>query len=102
MKKIILSIGIILSALSCSDNEQSQSINTENATIYYDPSGIDNCVYTLKMDNEKYYSTEHLDNEFRENNLRVKISYRKTEKELNCGFSGNLTIIEIETIKKLE
>jgi len=102
MKKLILSIGIIIFALSCSDNEQNQNIITENATIYYDSSSIDNCVYTLKMDNEKYYSTEHLDNEFRENNLRVKISYRKTEKKLNCGFSGDLTIIELETIKKIE
>ena len=104
MKNMIL-IFSALAILSCgNDDEQNKSMIAENATLYYDPSGIDNCVYTFKTDNGGYFYTtdESLDNKFREEgDSRVKISYSKTERRLNCGFAGYLTIIKIESIQTL-
>ena len=78
-----------------------QQVFTENATIHYDPTGIDNCVYVIDTDNKESFTIDELDDDFNEDNLRVKISYKVTEEELNCGFGGYLPKIEIITIKKI-
>ena len=78
-----------------------QQIFTENATIHYDPTGIDNCVYGITMDSKKDYTVDELDDDFNEDNLRVKISYKIIEEGLNCGFGGYLPKIEIITIRKI-
>lgn len=87
----------------CSKNESDlqENIVTESATVYYDAFGIDNCIYTIKTESNNFYTVESLDETFRENNLQVKISYTKTNEKINCGFSNNLTVIKIESIKRI-
>tara|TARA_B110001450_G_C17531181_1_gene444746 strand:- start:176 stop:487 length:312 start_codon:yes stop_codon:yes gene_type:complete len=103
MKNIYLIITILFLFTGCSENEEKQQENilTENATVYYDSSAIDNCVYTIKTESNKFYAVESLDEIFRENSLMIRISYTMTDEKLNCGFSNNLTIIKIETITKI-
>jgi hypothetical protein len=103
MKNMILILIALLFTTGCSENEsdQQENIVTESATVYYDASGIDNCIYTIKTESNNFYAVENLDETFRENNLTVKISYTKTNERLNCGFSNNLTVIKIESIEKI-
>ena len=102
---ITLSITICFSFFHCNEEKDKQTpiqeVFTENATIHYDKSGIDNCVYGITMDSKAFYTVDELDDDFNENNLRVKISYKITEEELNCGFGGYLPKIEIITIRKI-
>ena len=95
--------GIKIYVISNENNNQPpiQDVFTENATIHYDKSGIDNCVYTIAMDSKAFYTVDELDDDFNENNLRVKISYKVTEEGSSCGFGGYLPKIEIITIKKI-
>ena len=103
MKTIIITllIAVCFSFFHCNEEKDERPVFTENATIHYDKKGIDNCVYTIAMDSKAFYTVDELDDDFNENNLRVKISYKITEEELNCGFGGYLPKIEIITIKKI-
>lgn len=102
MKNMFLFLSIFLFTTGCGGEDTNQHpLVTENATLYYDSSGIDNCIYTFKTDSNNFYSTENIHEGFRRNNLRVSISFRKTNKTLNCGFSGHLTLIQIEAIEKI-
>lgn len=103
MKNIILVLTTLLLISACNNNESNQQneFQTENATIYYDASGIDNCVYTIETDSKKTYTVENLNNDFNQNNLRVKISFEVTDNIMNCGFSGGLKEIKIVSIEKL-
>ena len=96
---MFLILSILFFATSCSEEEV--KLQTENATIYYDASEIDNCIYTIKTENNNFYSVENLDETFRENNLQVKISYTITSEKIDCGFSNNLTIIKLESIERI-
>ena len=103
MKKMFLILSILFIVTNCSEKvvEQQNELQTENATIYYDASEIDNCIYTIKTESNNFYSVKSLNETFRENNLKVKISYTKTNERINCGFSNNLTVIELESIERI-
>lgn len=103
MKNIPLILITLFFIYRCSEEEVKlqNELQTENATIYYDASEIDNCIYTIKTESNSFYSVENLDETFRENNLQVKISYTKTNGKINCGFSNNLTVIKIESIERI-
>ena len=98
---LILIIFFLFTGCNEEEAKQQNELQTENATIYYDASEIDNCIYTIKTDSNNFYSLESLDETFRENNLQVKISYTKTNEKINCGFSNNLTVIKIESIERI-
>ena len=103
MKNMFLIMSIFFMTTGCSEEETKQQENViiENATIYYDSSGIDNCVYTFKTDSNSFYTIENINEEFRQNNLRVKISFKITDNIMNCGFSGGLTVIQIKAMEKI-
>lgn len=101
MKNLFLILSIFLFVTGCSEKEQNIEFITQNATIHFDPSGIDNCIYTIQTENNVFYTVENLAEEFRVDNLKVKITYTETVNKLNCGFAGNLIIIQIETIEKI-
>ena len=103
MKNMYLILSVLFLFTGCNEEEtkQEDELITENATIYYDASEIDNCIYTIKTESNNSYSVESLDETFRENNLQVKISYTKTNGKINCGFSNNLTLIKLESIKRI-
>lgn len=94
----ILFIFILSFIISCS-KEEDQTVIIENATIFYDPVGADNCKYSVKTESNDFYAIEQLDEKFRENNLEVKISYFITDERMNCGFDTDLPIIKIEKIE---
>lgn len=103
MKNMILILSTFFLIIGCSEEESKpqNELITENATIYYDSSGVDNCVYTFKTDSNNFYSVENINEKFRQNNLKVKISFIITNDIMNCGFSGGLTKIKIESIEKI-
>ncbi len=99
---LILVIFFFTTGCSEEETKQQENIITENATVCYDASAIDSCIYTIRTENNNFYTVENLDEIFRENKLTtVKISYTETNKRLNCGFSGGLIVIKIVTIDKI-
>ena len=100
---MFLILSILFIVTNCSEEvvKQQNELQTENVTIYYDASEIDNCIYTIKTESNNFYSVKSLNEIFRENNLKVKISYTKTNERINCGFSNNLTVIEIKSIERI-
>lgn len=103
MEKIFLILSILFIAINCTKEEvkQQNELQTKNATIYYDTSEIDNCLYTIKTESNNVYTVKSLDETFRKDNLKVKNSYTKSNEKINCGFSGNLTVIKLKSIKKI-
>lgn len=93
---------LLLTAGRCTKEDHNQNdLITENAIIYYDPSGTDNCVFTIQTESNSFFTVKNLKEEFKQNNLSVRISYNKTANKANCGFSGPLTLIEIISIRKI-
>jgi hypothetical protein len=102
MKTTLIFLMTLLLATGCTkENHNQTDMITENAIIYYDPSGTDNCVFTIKTENNNYYTVKNLNEDFRQDNLSVRISYNITTNKTNCGFSGPLTLIEIISIRKI-
>ena len=98
MKNVFLTLVLLLLVASCNDDENTV---TENATISYDPLGLDNCIYTIQTERNSFYSVHSLPKAFSKNNLAVKISYVETNERINCGFSGYLIAIKIKYIEKI-
>ena len=92
---------ILITIFLCTQCNEEITYQIENANLFYDASGVDNCIYTLQTDLNRFYTVAYLDEGFRINNLRVKISFQATSQVRNCGFSGPLNLIQIKTIEKI-
>ena len=103
MKKIILLTSFVLFIVGCEKNDQNnREIITENAIVYYRPNSGAECILTLRTERNYSYALENINTEFKEDELQVKISYYITDEVFDCGFGGNLNIIEIVNIEKIE
>lgn len=94
MKKFSLLLLVIFVFASC-DSDDSDDLITKNATIFIDESQVDNCLYTIKTENNEFFTTDNLKGEYSESSLAARITYQITEERNNCGFSGSLIKIEI-------
>jgi len=101
LKKILLIFGLLIFFSGC-DKDESEIVIIKNATIYIDPSEVDNCMYSIKTDDNEFYATKVLPGV---NNttttFRASITYTLTDGTINCGFGGYLTEIRISNIVKL-
>jgi hypothetical protein len=53
-------------------------------------------------DHFRLYKPDKLPDKFKMDKLQVKVTYRETEKKHHCGFGGDVPVIEIINIKKIE
>ena len=102
MKKILF-LFAVFAFLQCSKYDG--DIKLANCTIKY-MGFVDSCDdYMIVIENEDpvrdiYYKPYKLKNDFKVENLQVKIKYILTEERHNCGFGGYVPIIHIIKIKK--
>lgn len=100
MKRILLIFNLILIFGSC-DKEEPETILIKKATIYIDQSEIDNCLYTIKTEDNEFYATRKLPGQYNGPNFESRITYTLTEGTINCGFGGYLTEIIISSLERL-
>lgn len=100
MKKIIILFSFLIFFSSC-DKEETEVVLTKNATIYIDKTEVDNCMYSVKTDDNEFYATKVLPGLNETANFRARITYTLTDGTINCGFGGYLTEIKISNIVKI-
>jgi len=99
-KKLLLICAILLLLLTGITNcENDDKDMVTGSVLYFAPP--DNCNdYMIKIDN-KIYKPKTLENQYKVDGLKVRLSYRITNEQWNCGFGGYQTVIEILKIEKL-
>ncbi|MBC6425025.1 MAG: hypothetical protein GDA51_00825 [Ekhidna sp.] len=108
MKNIVLPFLICFILPGCNDDNtvQQENLITENATVWYLApciSSNDNYIYAVNTEKNNLYIPENFfDEKFRQDNLKIKITFLKTEKSMECGgFIGISPIIKIVAIEKI-
>jgi len=98
---------IVLAALlfSCTKDKSCQECNTEsgfvNATIIDSgPIETDGCGWVVKLGDDKFYHPDTLEDEFKQNNLSVRICYESAKDEFRCGIAAlTMPVLHIIAIK---
>ena len=105
MKRFLI-IGLAVLIFSCTKDRSCQECDTEsgfvNANIIDNgPIETDGCGWVIKLGDEKFYHPDALDDEFRQNNLSVKICYESSQDEFRCGIAAlPMPVLHIIAIKK--
>lgn len=94
MKKLSLLFLFLLVSAGCESDDSDNSI-TKIATVIIDESEVDNCLYTIKTENNEFFTTDNLPGEYSENTFEARITYQMTEERGDCGFAGSLIKIKI-------
>lgn len=100
MNKFCTMVLMIILFSSC-DKDDSQELMIQNATIFIDESETDNCLFTIRTENNESYSTEDLPGDYSAPTFEARITYRTTEERMDCGFAGSLIKIEILQLEKI-
>jgi hypothetical protein len=105
MKKPLV-IGLAVLLFSCSKDRSCQKCEAESgfvsATIIDSgPIETDGCGWVVRLGDEKFYHPDELADEFRQNNLSVKICYESAKEEFRCGIAAlTMPVLRIIAIKK--
>lgn len=111
MKTIILILMMCFLFTGCEQEEPNQQdVITEYATVTYfgvDPGfGGYSCLFFFKTENNNFYTVENLNSleeDLKKNNLKIKISFIKTDITINCSLwdTLNTTIVQIKAFEKM-
>jgi len=105
MKKSLV-IGLAVLFFSCSKDRSCRECDAESgfvsATIIDGgPIETDGCGWVIRLGDEKFYHPDELADEFRQNNLSVKICYELSKEEFRCGIAAlTMPVLRIIAIKK--
>ncbi|MDR2928408.1 MAG: hypothetical protein LBV41_09475 [Cytophagaceae bacterium] len=86
-------------------SDENTDVFEENCIVKYMPHP-DNCNdYMIVVENENpvyntEYKPEQLPDEFKVDNLRVKVKFSISDKKHNCGFGGYASVVNIIKIEK--
>ena len=100
-----LFIGLAALLFSCTKDKSCQECNTEsgfvNATIIDSgPIETDGCGWVVKLGDDKFYHPDALEDEFKQNNLSVRICYESAKDEFRCGIAAlTMPVLHIIAIK---
>ncbi|HMR45300.1 MAG TPA: hypothetical protein PKC85_00780 [Bacteroidia bacterium] len=98
MKNAIL-IVLIYSLASCKSAKQEfGNQNLETVTVT-DMRNLDGCGYLLKTADQKMLIPDNLDTSFQKNNLKLEISYKKTQVMTTCMAGQTITLIYCKKAK---
>ncbi|MGZ8556870.1 MAG: hypothetical protein ACXWWC_00980 [Chitinophagaceae bacterium] len=104
MKLSFLALVFVL--FSCKKDRLCKACNTESgfkdATIIYTgPIETDGCDWVVKIGTDQYYHPDVLNDEFKQNELDVKICYELATDKFHCGIAGTgMPVIHVLKIKK--
>jgi uncharacterized membrane protein YqjE len=110
MKKLILPKIAIVAALAaitliaCSKSDGQNAVVISEAIIYNTGSiAADGCGWTLKATvNDSTYSPKNLDDQYKVNNLKVKVRFHPMRTKLTCGLgAAQLREITIDNIVRI-
>jgi len=100
-----LFIGLAALLFSCTKDKSCGECNTEsgfvNATIIDSgPIETDGCGWVVKLGDDKFYHPDALEDEFKQNNLSVRICYESAKDEFRCGIAAlTMPVLHIIAIK---
>lgn len=91
---------------SCNNDQKDPNFESANGKIIDAGSeASDGCGWILILEDASTYKPDEIPEEYREDNLKVNVVYRKLEETVYCGFpAGNVpeySKIELKKIKKL-
>jgi len=97
MKLLIFLLWTLFCNIGCETKEE--DIFKEGLILYMPP--LDNCNgYVVEVGKTIYYPN-NLNDEFKTDSLRVKLTFDELNDYHNCGFGGSIKTIEILKIIKL-
>jgi len=106
MRKFLFVLLAIL-FISCSKDRSCRECDTGsgfvNATIIDGgPIETDGCGWVVRLGDEKFYHPDELPEEFRQNNLSVKICYESSKDEFRCGIAAlSMPVLHIIWYQKI-
>ncbi len=104
MKYCLLVLVIIFA--SCNKDKSCKVCNSEQGYIdavilNTGPIEVDGCSWVVKIGTDNYYHPDMLKDEFKQNDLNVKICYTLTSDKFICGIAAqSMTVIHIQDIRK--
>ncbi len=98
MKNAILIILIYLVA-SCKSAKQEFANQNLETVIVTDMRNLDGCGFLLKTTDQKMLIPDNLDTSFQKNNLKLEISYKKTQAMTTCMAGQTITLIYCKKVK---
>ncbi|GAB3937593.1 hypothetical protein GCM10028827_42320 [Mucilaginibacter myungsuensis] len=86
---------------ACKKNEEPPILNSYATVTFQGLISSDGCGYVVIIDNVTYHP-ENLPEDFRADNLKVKVNAHFTGERFQCGLAANLSypIIHINSISK--
>ena len=100
MKKLLLIFFGILLFSGCTSDD-SDELFVKKASVIIDRSEVDNCLYTIRTEDEENFTTDWLPGNYQGASFEAEITYRITDGEADCGFGGILYKIKIVELVKL-
>jgi hypothetical protein len=94
---------ITLVTLACTKGDSPNAVLITDATIYNTGAvAADGCGWTLKAAaNDSTYSPINLADDYKVNNLKVKVRFHPMKTKFQCGWGAKLTEITIDNITKI-
>lgn len=98
-------VAILFLFLSCKKERSCETCNTPEGYIdaiilYTGAVEVDGCSWVVKIGDDKYYHPDMLREEFKQDNLGVKICYTMTTGKFTCGIVGEkMSVIHVLDIK---
>jgi len=103
LKKISIITLVVITAISCSKSNGENSVLITEAVIYNTgPVAADGCEWTLKASaNDSTYSPKNLEDQYKVNNLKVKVRFHPMKTKFQCGWGAKLTEVTIDNIVRI-
>ncbi len=88
---------------ACTKSDSPNAVVISEAVIYNTgPVAADGCGWTLKVTaNDSTYSPKNLDDQYKVNNLKVKVRFHPMKTKFQCGWGAQLTEITIDNIVRI-
>lgn len=87
--------------IACKKNDQYAAVTTDAVVLNSGAPAADGCGWIIRIPvTDSIYSPVNLTNEYKVNNLKVRIKYKPLTTKFSCGWGQNVREISIETITK--
>ena len=94
---------VVITAIACTKSDSENAVVITEAIIYNSGAvAADGCGWTLKVTaTDSTYSPVNLTEDYKVNNLKVKVRFHPMKTKFSCGWGAKLTEITIDNITKI-